>query len=59
MIDKDNSGHVEIEELMVFLTDMKMIFNEDDLRQTFDEIDEDKSGSVDKEEFIKAFEKLF
>ena len=52
--DTDGSGTIDFEEFTEFLNKLSPDSTEDELKQVFDQIDEDKSGELDLEEFGKA-----
>ena len=49
-IDKDNSGHITLKELLLFLR----MENDEFMRRTFAVFDEDKSGEIDFGEYVVA-----
>ena len=52
--DIDGSGTIDFGEFTEFLNKLSPDSTEDELKQVFDQIDEDKSGELDLEEFGKA-----
>ena len=52
--DTDGSGTIDFGEFKEFLNKLSPDTEEDELKTVFDQIDEDQSGELDKEEFAKA-----
>lgn len=48
--DYDNSGSVDVNELMMALVDLNSIMPPEQIEQTFVKYDVDKSGSLDHDE---------
>ena len=54
IIDKDNSGEIEYEEIPKIFADLKIKASEDELKNIFDSLDFHNDGKVNYSEFIAA-----
>ena len=54
IIDKDNSGEIEYEEIPKIFADLKIKASEDELKDIFDTLDFHNDGKVNYSEFIAA-----
>ena len=54
IIDKDNSGEIEYEEIPKIFSDLKIKASEDELKNIFDSLDFHNDGKVNYSEFIAA-----
>ena len=48
--DEDNSGSVDIQELMAAIVDTNSVIGKDQIQETFEKYDDDNGGSLDYEE---------
>jgi Ca2+-binding EF-hand superfamily protein len=53
--DADNNGHLDVEEIKEVLDELGIMMTESEFRVFFDEVDRDGNGTVNQEEFAKAF----
>ena len=56
-IDEDNSGHIQFEEMILAIEDLKLTvpdldLNKEDIQTIFDRLDRDFSGSINYSNFI-------
>lgn len=52
--DKDNSGTIDIKELRTLLTSLHVNVSDEELQILMDSVDEDRSGEIDFDEFVKV-----
>ena len=55
--DKDGSGKITYDELLMVLNEENPIIGEDEVKQMIEEVDIDRDGAVDYEEFINMMQK--
>ena len=51
-IDKDNSGFLELKEVILFMKALTDDLSEDNITAIFENLDSDKSDSIDFDEFM-------
>ena len=56
-IDKDNSGCLELKEVILFMKALTDDLSEDNITAIFENLDSDKSASIDFEEFMVNYYK--
>ena len=57
-MDKDESGHLELPEVILFLKALCDNLSEENITKIFHNLDEDKSESIDFQEFMKLFNEI-
>ena len=57
-IDKDNSGCLDLKEVILFMKALTDDLSEENITMIFDSLDMDSSNSIDFDEFMKLFEQI-